>query len=228
MAQVVSDPYGAHPISGTQQPPSEDHELRGTAVRQRTSGRFGGALQPGRLAWPVKHAFIAILFFAGASSAWVTASRSMLAGAMAAAGAEPSVAIVVNQSNPVENLPMAELRKIFLGERSHWPNGRRITLVMMDPAQPERKAILHEIYGMSEKDLNQHFVQGVFTGAISASPKTISTPAEVLKFVFNVPGAIGYLRVEDVDRSVKIVRVDGRLPEDKDYTLHMSGRGSKP
>ena len=123
---------------------------------------------------------------------------------MAAPAAEPSVAIVVNQSNPVENLPMPELRKIFLGERSHWPNGRRITLVMMDPAQPERKAILREIYGMNEKDLNQHFVQGVFTGAI------------------------GYLRAEEVDRSVKIVRVDGRLPEDKEYTLHMAGRGSKP
>ncbi len=32
-----------------------------------------------------------------------------------------------------------------LGERSHRPNGRRITLVMMDPAQPERKVILREV-----------------------------------------------------------------------------------
>ena len=41
-------------------------------------------------------------------------------------GAEPTVAIIVNQSNPVENFSFDELRKIFLGERSHWPNGRRI------------------------------------------------------------------------------------------------------
>lgn len=197
-------------------------------MRQRTSRAFGGTPQPGQPAWLVRRAAIALLILAGASWALVTAPRLMPAGAMAAPAAEPSVAIVVNQSNPVENLPMPELRKIFLGERSHWPNGRRITLVMMDPAQPERKAILREIYGMNEKDLNQHFVQGVFTGAISASPKTMATPSEVLKFVFNVPGAIGYLRAEEVDRSVKIVRVDGRLPEDKEYTLHMSGRGSKP
>src|SRR5207253_8531806 len=39
-----------------------------------------------------------------------------------------SLAIIVNQSNPVENLSFTELRRIFLGERSHWPNGRRITL----------------------------------------------------------------------------------------------------
>ena len=35
--------------------------------------------------------------------------------------------------NPVQNLDFAELRRIFLGERSHWPNGRRITLVTMEP-----------------------------------------------------------------------------------------------
>jgi hypothetical protein len=99
---------------------------------------------------------------------------------------------------------------------------------MLDPAQPERKVVLREIYGMNEKDLSQHFIQGVFTGAVFVSPKTLPSPAEVLKFVFNVPGAIGYLRASDVDGSVKILRVDGHLPEDKDYNLRMQSRGGKP
>jgi ABC-type phosphate transport system substrate-binding protein len=146
----------------------------------------------------------------------------------AAAGSEQSLAIIVNQSNPVENFSLPELRKIFLGERSHWPNGRRITLVMMDPTQPERKVILREIYGMNEKDLNSHFIQGVFTGVVFVSPKTLATPSEVLKFVFNVPGAIGYVRAADADSSVKILRVDGRLPDDKDYKLRMQSRAGKP
>jgi ABC-type phosphate transport system substrate-binding protein len=155
------------------------------------------------------------------------AGSSTPAPAMAS-GSEQSLAIIVNQSNPVENFSLPELRKIFLGERSHWPNGRRITLVMMDPAQPERKVILREIYGMNEKDLNNHFIQGVFTGVVFVSPKTLATPSEVLKFVFNVPGAIGYVRASDVDSSVKILRVDGRLPDDKDYKLRMQARTGKP
>ena len=138
---------------------------------------------------------------------------------------DQNLAIIVNQTNPVDNFSLAELRKIFLGERSHWPNGRRITLVMMDPAQPERKVILREVYGMNEKDLSQHFIQGVFTGAVFVSPKTLATPSDVLKFVFNVPGAIGYLRASDVDTSVKVLRVDGHLPDDKDYRLHIQPRG---
>jgi ABC-type phosphate transport system substrate-binding protein len=144
-----------------------------------------------------------------------------------ATGGEQTLAIIVNQSNPVENFSLEELRKIFLGERSHWPNGRRITLVMLDETQPERKAVLRDIYSMSEKDFNNHFIQGVFTGAVFVSPKTLSTPAEVRKFVFNVPGAIGYVRASEVDSSVKVLRVDGRLPEDKDYRFKLTGRVGK-
>jgi ABC-type phosphate transport system substrate-binding protein len=145
----------------------------------------------------------------------------------AASGAEQSIAIIVNQSNPVENFSLPELRKIFLGQRSHWPNGRRITLVMMDPAQSERKVILREIYNMNEKDLSSYFIQGVFTGAVLVSPKTLASSPEVLKFVFNVPGAIGYVRASDVDSSVKVLRIDGHLPDDKDYRLRMAARGGK-
>ena len=140
---------------------------------------------------------------------------------------EQNLAIVVSLSNPVENLSMAELRRIFLGERSHWPNGRRITLVMMEPGQPERAVVLRDICQMNETDFNNHFLHGVFTGEVFVSPKTLATPVGVRKFVFNVPGAIGYLRVSDLDSSVKAVRVDERGPEDKGYKLHVPPRSSK-
>ena len=142
--------------------------------------------------------------------------------------APQSLAIIVNPANPVENCSFEDLRKIFMGEKSHWPNGRRIALVMLDPAQPERKLVLREIYNMSEKDLNNHFIQGVFAGGVLAPPKTLGSSAEVRKFVFNVPGAIGYVRGTDVDPSVKILRIDGRLPDDKDYRLRLQSRSGKP
>jgi ABC-type phosphate transport system substrate-binding protein len=142
------------------------------------------------------------------------------------AAPEQNLAIVVNLSNPTANLSMAELRKIFLGERSHWPNGRRITLVMIEPGRPERTAVLSLIYQMSENDFNNHFLHGLFTGEVFASPKTLATPVGVRKFIFNVPGAIGYVRATDVDASVKVIRIDERLPDDKGYRLHFPSRPS--
>ncbi|KAA6460276.1 hypothetical protein DYQ86_14650 [Acidobacteria bacterium AB60] len=133
---------------------------------------------------------------------------------------EPLV-IVVNRSNPVDDLTFDELRRIFLGNRSHWPNGRRITLVMREPGEPERKTVLHEICGMNEEQFKNHFVHGLFTGEILVSPKILSSPVGVRKFIFNVPGAIGYLRVGDVDDTVKVVHIDELLPDDKGYKLHV-------
>lgn len=132
---------------------------------------------------------------------------------------EPLV-IVVNRSNPVDDLSFTELRKIFLGNRSHWANGRRITLVMRDPEEPERKTIVRDVCGLNEDQLKTHFLHGLFTGEILVSPKILSTPTGVRKFIFNVPGAIGYLRVSDLDATVKVVRIDNLLP-DEGYKLHI-------
>jgi len=156
-------------------------------------------------------------------------SQRLPAGRTEAPAPKPSepLTIVVNQSNPTDDLSLAELRAVFLGERTHWPNGRRITLVMMEPGQPERDAALREVCRMNESDFRRHFLQGLLTGEVLVSPKTLSTSVGVRKFVFNVPGAIGYLRPEDVDSSVKVLRIDGHLPSEPNYELRLAERAEQ-
>jgi ABC-type phosphate transport system substrate-binding protein len=134
------------------------------------------------------------------------------------AATEP-LAIVVNQSNPVDELSMSQLRAVFLGTRGLWPNGRRITLVMRDLDDPERGVILRDVCGMTEQQFRTHFVRGLYNGEIMVSPKILSSASGVRRFIFNVPGAIGYLRLSEVDSSVKVLRIDEHRPEDKGYRL---------
>jgi ABC-type phosphate transport system substrate-binding protein len=135
---------------------------------------------------------------------------------------EENLAIVVNLSNPVRNLTKVQLRKIFLGEVNYWPNGHRVTLVMRHPGDPERKTVLREVCQMSEEEYKNHFLHGLFTGDILWTPKILETSSGVRKFVFNVPGAIGYLRPADVDATVKVVPIDELLPDDKGYKLRIT------
>jgi hypothetical protein len=100
-------------------------------------------------------------------------------------------------------------------------------LVMLESGKPERQAVLSLIYRMEDKDFNAYFLHHVFTGDVHAAPTTLTTPAEVLKFVSNVQGAIGYLRTTAVDESVKIVRVDSVLPCEKDYSIRMHAKSVK-
>jgi phosphate transport system substrate-binding protein len=175
----------------------------------------------GRLA-----SFVVVLSLAGLLLAGIpreAASLAELSAEQQAPATEP-LAIVVNRSNPLDQLSLEELRKVFLGERRYWPNGRRITLVMRDLGEPEYKTMLREVYQMDENSLKNHFLRGLFTGEILVSPKTLATAAGVRKFVFNVPGAIGYVRLTDVDGTVKVLRIDELLPEDKKYKLHVELR----
>ena len=177
--------------------------------------------------------------FAGLLSFIVIAAfllRGASQGSVRTAGASPEkpsnsdqdLAIVVNLANPVENVSKVELRKIFLAERAYWPNGRRITLVMRGPGEAERKTVLRDICQLNEEEFKNHFLRGLFTGEIQLSPKTLATPMGVRKFVFNVPGAIGYLRSDDVDATVKVISVDELLPGDKGYKLRVEPRSDKP
>jgi len=142
-------------------------------------------------------------------------------GANVRGSARQSLAIVVNRSNPVDNLSFDELRRIFLGERGHWQNGRRIAVLMMEHGSPERDTVLREIYRMTEARYADHFLRGLFAEDVTIVPKTLDGPGRVRKFIVQAPGAIGYLRASDTDSTVKVLRIEGFLPSDRDYRLQI-------
>jgi ABC-type phosphate transport system substrate-binding protein len=146
-------------------------------------------------------------------------STSWLGAVPAAVPQGEDVAIIVNKSNPIDNLSLADLRKLFLAEQTHWSNGHKVTLVMLQPGQLEREPVLRLIYHMTESSLDRYFLHGQYTGEIQSMPKVLATPAGACKFVFNVPGAIGYVRVSEVEGSVKVVKVDGHMPGESGYPL---------
>ena len=146
----------------------------------------------------------------------------VLATGASARAQSAALAIVVHRSNPVESLTRAELRQILLLERQSWPNNKKITVVMRDSGQPERVALLHAVCQMTERDFDRRLLQTTFQGGALAQPRTISTPDGMLRFVFNVPGALGYLRADAVDATVKVVRIDGKLPNEPGYPLVLS------
>ncbi len=154
----------------------------------------------------------------GAPSGLVTAQS---AAPVQAAPASDSLVIIVNSSNAIDNLSMEELRRVFRGERGKWPNGRRITVVMRERGDPAREAILAAVYGMTERDFERFFLHAQFTGEVQSAPKVLNSAAGMRKFIFTVPGAIGYVRAEEVDGTVKTVRIDNLRPGDAGYRIKL-------
>lgn len=143
-------------------------------------------------------------------SGWYRSSPVLaVAGGQAPAPASRVMAIIVHQSNPVSDLTLAELRRIFMLETQTWPHGRKITLVLGEKGQPGRAEIIRLICGFSEADYDRHILLQTFRGNVGLGPRAIRSPAAMLRFVFNAPGAIGYVPAEQLDGSTKVLRVNG-------------------
>jgi len=100
-----------------------------------------------------------------------------------------------------------------------WSHGRKITVVLREKGQPERAEAIRLICGLSERDYERHILFRTFQGSVNIGPRSIHSAAAMLRFVFNAPGAIGYVNAEEVDTSVKVLRIDGVPPDDPRYPL---------
>jgi ABC-type phosphate transport system substrate-binding protein len=132
-----------------------------------------------------------------------------------------ALAIIVHESNPVNGLTLRELRRIFLLDTQTWPNGRKITVMLREQGQPERGEAIRLICGMSESDYNRHVLFQTFRGQVGWGPRSIRSATAMLRFVFNAPGAIGYVRASELDDTTKVLRIDGAAPSDPQYALRL-------
>lgn len=140
---------------------------------------------------------VSSLLAAGTLLLWLQPARQTLAA--------DEVDVIVNKANTVDELTVADARKVFMGDKSVWPSGKRVTILMMAPGQAERAVILREIYKMSDGDYTKYFMQAAFTGRVTAPPKETSSAAQMKQLVSENPGAIGYVKKSDVDDTVKVV-----------------------
>jgi len=122
-------------------------------------------------------------------------------------------AVIVNKDNSVENVTSANLTKIIRGEAKKWPDGKNIILVLHKDSAGEREALEH-LNKMSAAEWN------TFVVTHRDSILFVDTDAEVLKAVQAEPGAVGLIEVRSLDRTVNVVRVDGKLPMELGYLPH--------
>lgn len=144
------------------------------------------------------------------------------------AAGDDDLAVVVNKSNSATNLTKSQLRKLVLGEQDSWPSGQTVTVVLRNPGDTERDGVLRTICRMTEDDYNQHVVHARSSGEAGAAPKVIGSAAAVRQFVASTPGAIGFLRMADVNDTVKVVSVDGIAPGQAEYKVKIGNAGGSP
>ena len=137
--------------------------------------------------------------------------------ALAAQGAD--VAIIVNPKNPVNGLSFRELRALFELQQQFWKNGKRVSLVTQKAGLPEKQLVLNKVYRRSEESLNRYWMNRMFNAEIYTIPKPRASNNAVKQVISRLPNGIGFISLSAVDSSVKVLRIDGRLPGEAGYQL---------
>lgn len=165
------------------------------------------------------------LLTAVAILAVATALSSAFFAHPAEAAGDPIV-VIVNAANPVDNLSLGELKKLFLSDRSRWDTGKAVAPVMPAPGAPERTAFLKTVCGMNDADLGKYFLQAAFSGKSATPPKEVGSASALKAFVGTSPGAVGFVKALDFhgdgsEGAIKAVKVDGLTAGESAYKLRM-------
>jgi ABC-type phosphate transport system substrate-binding protein len=129
------------------------------------------------------------------------------------------IAVVVHPDTPVSDLSLAEVRKVLLGERQYWSSKLPVVLLIRAPVARERDVVLKVIYQMSEAQFKQYWVAKIFRAEAASPPKIVYSNDMQYELVTAMPGAIAFVDAKNVRPGVKVLRVDGHLPGEKDYPL---------
>ena len=131
----------------------------------------------------------------------------------------PDIAVVVHAEVPVDNLSMADLRKVILGDREFWPGGVRITLLIRAPIARERDSAVKDISQMTEAQFRAHWIGKVFRAETPSGPKITYSRDAALAQVSRTPGAIALVETPVNTPGVKVLKVDGKSPGQPGYPL---------
>jgi hypothetical protein len=138
-----------------------------------------------------------------------------LALATPAIPAAKNMAVVTAAESKLSDVPLPELVKLCKGSAKTWADGKTFVLILKSPDAPEMHSVLQKLFGAGTDPK-------AAIAKLNESRQTVrfvDSDDDLLRAVVATPGAIGIVDVYAINSSVKVLRIDGKLPFDVGYAL---------
>ena len=127
-----------------------------------------------------------------------------------------NMAVVVSAGSKLNDVSLADLAKLSKGVQKMWPDGKNFTLVMKDPESPDMRVAAQKLFGAAPGEVKALIAK---LNEARLAVKIVENDEDLLRAVEATPGAVGIIDVYSINSSVKVLRVDGKLPFDLGYAL---------
>jgi len=123
-------------------------------------------------------------------------------GAAMAAGYK----VIVNNANGKSSLAKKDLAQLFMKKTAQWSDGTPVVAVDQTEKSAVRERFTLEVHGKSVSAVKSYWQQQIFSGR-DVPPVEKSSDAQVIAFVKQNAGAIGYVADTADTSGVKVVAV---------------------
>jgi len=127
-----------------------------------------------------------------------------------------NMAVVVSAGSKLNDVSLADLAKLSKGVQKTWPDGKNFTLVIKDPESPDMRVAAQKLFGAAPGEVKALIAK---LNEARLAVKIVENDEDLLRTVEATPGAVGIIDVYSINSSVKVLRVDGKLPFDLGYAL---------
>jgi hypothetical protein len=141
------------------------------------------------------------------------------------AHAQP-ISVVVHSENPISDITVRDLGRIFLGQTNTFPGIGRIRRFEHESA---RELFYQRVTSQSLSQIDRQWNQLVFSGSAAAAPVLSVSASSILRSVAENPGSIAILPTADANALivrlasegtfVKTLSVGGANPADAAYPI---------
>jgi ribosomal protein L23 len=125
-------------------------------------------------------------------------------------------ALVVSASSKLQDIPLTDLVKFCKGTQKAWPDGKHFTIVIHDPESPEMRSAVQKLFGVDAVEVKPLVAK---LNEPRTVIKVVQSDEDLMRTVEATPGAVGLVDVYAINSSIKVLRIDGKLPFDAGYAL---------
>lgn len=150
---------------------------------------------------------------------WLRITALMCAASItvgSSAAAIKNMAVVISAGSKLSDVPLGDLVKLCKGTQKSWGDGKNFLLVVKNPEAPEMHVVAQKLFVDAGGDIKGAIAKMNESRVII---KIAGSDEELLRIVEATPGAVGIIDVYSINSSVKVLRVDGKLPFDAGYSF---------
>lgn len=127
----------------------------------------------------------------------------LLAAVLNTALAADNLVVIVNKENN-NVIDKKLIVKIYTGATKGWPDGSPVFALDQAENNPIRSQFYSDVIGKSKVTMRAIWAQNIFSGR-AMPPKLANPDDEMKEIVRNNKHAIGYIKAESADETVKVI-----------------------